>query len=97
VTCVCAGPDSSASAQRGTYGSQRTPPGAVDIGKDLLPLDLELQLRQVFARGQDIEHSGLTPGFLQGKQHQQLVIGRNPRHRGVCLGRWGHRTFLLHL
>jgi putative protease len=41
---------------------------------------------QVFARGQDIEHGGLTPGFLEGPQHQRLVRGRNPRHRGVFVG-----------
>ena len=43
-------------------------------------------LAQVFARGQDAEHRGLTPGFLHGPQHQMLVRGRNPRHRGVYVG-----------
>lgn len=43
-------------------------------------------LQQVFARGQDASNSGLTPGFLEGSQHQQLVRGRNPRHRGNYLG-----------
>lgn len=43
-------------------------------------------LRQVFARGQDAEHSGLTPGFLAGTRHQEVVRGRAPRHRGVLLG-----------
>ena len=43
-------------------------------------------LAQVFARGQDGEHGGLTPGFLAGVRHQQLVRGRAPRHRGVLLG-----------
>jgi hypothetical protein len=43
-------------------------------------------LRQVFARGQDEDHDGLTPGFLEGVRHQRLVRGRAPRHRGVCLG-----------
>jgi hypothetical protein len=46
-----------------------------------------LDLSQVFARGQDEEHGGLTPGFLEGVRHQRLVRGRAPRHRGVCLGR----------
>ncbi|PNH10386.1 hypothetical protein TSOC_002887 [Tetrabaena socialis] len=44
-------------------------------------------LEQVFARGQDGTHRGLTPGFLEGVAHQQLVRGRGPRHRGVFLGR----------
>jgi collagenase-like PrtC family protease len=43
-------------------------------------------LRQVFARGQDGEHGGLTPGFLEGSAHQRLVRGRSPRHRGTFLG-----------
>jgi hypothetical protein len=43
-------------------------------------------LQQLFARGQDADYGGLTPGFLEGPQHQMLVRGRNPRHRGVCLG-----------
>ncbi|MEW5305319.1 MAG: hypothetical protein WDW36_007867 [Sanguina aurantia] len=45
------------------------------------------ELQQVFARGQDESHLGLTPGFLDGVQHQRLVRGRSPRHRGVFLGR----------
>ncbi|GIL91502.1 hypothetical protein Vretifemale_19091 [Volvox reticuliferus] len=44
-------------------------------------------LEQVFARGQDGDHRGLTPGFLEGVRHQRLVRGRAPRHRGVYLGR----------
>ena len=44
-------------------------------------------LAQVFARGQDGDHLGLTPGFLGGPRHQQLVRGRAPRHRGVFLGK----------
>ena len=44
------------------------------------------ELEQVFARGQDGEHRGLTPGFLNGPQHQRLVRGRAPRHRGVFVG-----------
>lgn len=44
-------------------------------------------LQQVFARGQDGAHTGLTPGFLQGPNHQSLVRGRAPRHRGVFLGK----------
>lgn len=41
---------------------------------------------QVFSRGQDQDHRGLTPGFLEGPTHQRLVRGRAPRHRGVLLG-----------
>jgi putative protease len=55
------------------------------------PLKVEKEtwrdLAQVFARGQDGDHLGLTPGFLQGPQHQKLVRGRAPRHRGVFLGK----------
>ena len=51
-----------------------------------LTREVELELAQVFARGQDSEHSGLTPGFLEGSQHQRLVRGRSPRHRGVLVG-----------
>jgi len=43
-------------------------------------------LRQVFARGQDADHDGLTPGFLDGVRHQRLVRGRSPGHRGVLVG-----------
>lgn len=42
---------------------------------------------QVFARGQDWSHPGLTPGFLLGPRHQELVRGRGPRHRGNYAGR----------
>lgn len=45
---------------------------------------------QVFARGQDGEHRGLTAGFLAGVKHQELVRGRAPRHRGVYLGKVLH-------
>jgi len=44
-------------------------------------------LTHVFARGQDAEHDGLTPGFFEGPQHQRLVRGRSPRHRGRHVGR----------
>lgn len=40
-----------------------------------------VSLRQVFARGQDERHDGLTPGFLGGVQHQRLVRGLAPKHR----------------
>ena len=51
-----------------------------------LTKEVSLELAQVFARGQDSEHDGLTPGFLQGSQHQRLVRGRSPRHRGILVG-----------
>lgn len=41
---------------------------------------------QVFARGQDIDHDGLSPGFLPGTNHQGVVRGRAPRHRGMLVG-----------
>jgi putative protease len=40
----------------------------------------ELQLEQVYSRG-------LGPFFLGGTDHQAVVRGRAPRHRGVCMGR----------
>jgi putative protease len=46
---------------------------------DLSPED-ELQVEQVYSRG-----SG--PFFLSGVDHQAVVRGRAPRHRGVMLGR----------
>ena len=47
---------------------------------------MRLQLKQVFARAQDAKHDGLSPGFLDGVDHQALVRGRSPRHRGLLLG-----------
>jgi putative protease len=55
-------------------------------GAPFLTKEVSLELAQVFARGQDAEHSGLTPGFLKGSQHQMLVRGRSPRHRGILVG-----------
>lgn len=40
----------------------------------------ELQLEQVYSRG-------LGPHFISGTNHQTVVIGRSPRHRGVLCGR----------
>jgi putative protease len=40
----------------------------------------ELQLEQVYSRG-------LAPSFLTGTNHQAVVRGRAPRHRGVLIGR----------
>ena len=44
------------------------------------------ELQQVFSRGQDSEFGGLTMGFFHGPQHQTLVRGNSPRHRGVHVG-----------
>lgn len=40
----------------------------------------EIQLEQVYSRG-------LGPYFLTGTNHQEVVEGRTPRHRGVLMGR----------
>ena len=40
----------------------------------------ELRLEQVYSRG-------LGPFFLTGTNHQAVVEGRAPRHRGVLMGR----------
>lgn len=45
----------------------------------ITPLE-ELQLEQVYSRG-------LGPFFLSGVNHQAVVQGRAPRHRGVCFGK----------
>jgi putative protease len=39
-----------------------------------------LRLEQVYSRG-------LGPWFASGTNHQNVVRGRAPRHRGVCMGR----------
>jgi putative protease len=38
-----------------------------------------LQLEQVYSRG-------LGPFFVGGTNHQEVVVGRSPRHRGVLMG-----------
>ena len=48
------------------------PPGITAAG--------ELQLEQVYSRG-------LGPHFITGTNHQTVVTGRAPRHRGVLVGR----------
>jgi len=45
------------------------------------------ELAQLFSRGQDENHDGLSSGFFDGSRHQELVRGRSPRHRGVHIGR----------
>src|ERR1700722_6160644 len=46
----------------------------------------ELQLEQVYSRG-------LGPFFLTGTNHQTVVEGRAPRHRGVEIGTVTHVTY----
>ena len=46
----------------------------------------ELQLEQVYSRG-------LGPWFLRGTDHQAVVKGRAPRHRGVPMGRVAQATY----
>lgn len=57
---------------------------AVDEAWAGMPLSIsraeELQLEQVFSRG-------LGAHFVAGTNHQTVVNGRSPRHRGVLLGR----------
>jgi putative protease len=57
---------------------------AVDEACSGIPLSIskqdELQLTQVYSRG-------LGPHFLRGTNHQTVVPGRSPRHRGVLMGR----------
>ena len=50
-------------------------------GRELkLDRAVELRLEQVYSRG-------LGPFFLTGTNHQKVVEGRAPRHRGVLMGR----------
>jgi U32 family peptidase len=57
---------------------------AVDEAWSQQPISItpaqELQLEQVYSRG-------LAPHFLTGTNHQKVVSGRAPRHRGVLMGR----------
>ena len=46
----------------------------------------QMALGQLFARAQDEDNDGLSSGFLEGTNHQKVVIGRSPRHRGVFAG-----------
>jgi putative protease len=50
-------------------------------GGNVSPTDMEVQeLQQVYSRG-------MGPYFLSGTNHQQVVRGQAPRHRGVLCGR----------
>ncbi|MCO5166735.1 MAG: U32 family peptidase [Planctomycetes bacterium] len=48
--------------------------------QDLLTADERAALAQVYSRGP-------SPGFLAGADHQRILDGTYPRHRGVRLGR----------
>jgi len=52
---------------------------AVKGGQFALDAVGQRELAQVFSRG-------LTPGFLNGNDHQKLVQGRFPKSRGICIG-----------
>jgi putative protease len=49
-------------------------------GAGLRPATEKAQLEQVYSRG-------LGPHFLTGTNHQAVVKGRSPRHRGILCGR----------
>jgi putative protease len=57
---------------------------AVDEAWAGLPLSItrrdELEIEQIYSRG-------LGPYFINGVNHQAVVQGRTPRHRGVLMGR----------
>ncbi len=53
-----------------------------NLPQSVTPED-ELQLEQVYSRG-------LGPYFVQGVNHQSVVDGRAPRHRGVLIGKVSH-------
>lgn len=57
---------------------------AVDAAWENLPSPItrqeEIEIEQVYSRG-------LGPFFLSGTNHQEVVSGRSPRHRGVLCGR----------
>lgn len=52
----------------------------LEARKFALPRREQLDLAQTFSRG-------LTPGFLEGINHQKLVRGRFPKSRGIRIGR----------
>ena len=52
--------------------------GATDEDRERLARDVE-RTQLTFSRGG-------SPGFLQGDDHQSLVVGTTPKHRGLPLG-----------
>ncbi|GFR48190.1 hypothetical protein Agub_g10043 [Astrephomene gubernaculifera] len=75
-----------ADSRNGGDGEAAAAAAAEAAVKGIISKQQRWDLEQVFARGQDGTHRGLTPGFLEGVRHQRLVRGRSPRHRGVFLG-----------
>jgi collagenase-like PrtC family protease len=67
--------------------SRNSNQSTVSTSSSLVAPEVLSAVMQVFSRAQDEQFGGLTPGFLEGSQHQRLVRGRSPRHRGLCLGR----------
>ena len=68
---------------RGADHARLSPGGGRGVGRPCrqsLDRAAELQLEQVYSRG-------LGPYFLNGTDHQAVVRGRAPRHRGVLMGR----------
>src|SRR5262249_4835511 len=57
---------------------------AVDAGWEQRPSPItrqdEIEIEQVYSRG-------LGPYFVSGTNHQTVVSGRSPRHRGALVGR----------
>ncbi|QDZ24490.1 peptidase [Chloropicon primus] len=66
--------------QRHGAASEHSAPSADDEMRERRRM-----LGQIFARAQDEDNDGLSDGFLV-PDHQKVVIGRSPRHRGVYLG-----------
>ncbi|MEQ1905565.1 MAG: DUF3656 domain-containing protein [Pirellulaceae bacterium] len=56
---------------------------ALDDAFEKRPLSVDAQDRQDL---EQIYSRGLGPFFMSGTDHQQVVVGRAPRHRGVFLG-----------
>lgn len=56
---------------------------AIDLAMHQLPVtideDQRLEIEQIYSRG-------LGPHFISGTNHQTVVNGRAPRHRGILLG-----------
>ncbi|MDA7902432.1 U32 family peptidase [Mariniblastus sp.] len=56
---------------------------AIDLAMHQLPVTIEqdqrLEIEQIYSRG-------LGPHFISGTNHQTVVNGRAPRHRGIHLG-----------
>lgn len=52
------------------------------------PSDADIAQKKRDVRGTQLTFSrGASPGFMHGDNHQKLVIGKTPKHRGILLGR----------